>query len=76
LCRTRHLRAADLAVIAAAVAGPERARASQGVMEAIASQALWVYRNHHGGCSERKLREEAQLLYDIATLEPLGLFCK
>ena len=71
MCRTRHLDAASLITIASALAGYGRAIESSDLLAAIASQALWVYKNYKSGCRERRLREASQLFYDILTLEPL-----
>ncbi len=69
-CRTRHLKPQELAAIAAALAGPQGP--DYPLLESIARHAVWVYKRYRAGCSERRRREAAQLLVDIASLKPAG----
>ena len=70
-CRSRHLKPEILALMAEAVTGRPLKDDILSVLEAVLAQALWVYRRYQGGCSERRVREAAQILYDVASLKPL-----
>ncbi|MCE4616902.1 MAG: hypothetical protein F7C09_07595 [Aeropyrum sp.] len=48
------------------------ARETLALLEAATTQAATIYKKYMGSCMERRLREAAQLAFEIATLEPLG----
>jgi hypothetical protein len=71
-CRSRHLGPDELAALAYALTLRPPGKEALAALRAAAGQALWVYRRYRGGCRERRLREAAQLLVDIAQLRPVG----
>ena len=70
-CRTRHLRVEDLQPLLAIITA-RREPDSIKLVEAALIQARWVYKRYRGDCSERKRREAAQLILDLASLRPAG----
>ena len=68
-CRTRHLRVEDLQPLLALLPVNDVPEFIN-LVEAALAQARWVYRRYKGGCSERRRREAAQLLVDLASLRP------
>ncbi|MCE4610795.1 MAG: hypothetical protein F7B17_02350 [Desulfurococcales archaeon] len=70
-CRTRHLRLEDLHPLLLALSKGWKPESIE-LVEAALAQARWVYRRYRGDCSERRRREAAQLLVDLASLKPLG----